>query len=93
MSSHTPVSLTGGIYVPLVTPFKSSKEQELDTETLKKHVTRIAGSGCGIVLLGTNGEGENEWGSGVESCLLSTSNRAFSAPISYLNPLTSISRL
>lgn len=58
MSSHSPISLVGGIYVPLVTPFKDTKGQELDTDTLKKHVTRIANSGAGLVCLGTNGEGK-----------------------------------
>lgn len=43
-------------YCPLVTPFKADTE-EVDHEALKRQVVRLAGARMGIVLLGTNGEG------------------------------------
>jgi dihydrodipicolinate synthase/N-acetylneuraminate lyase len=43
-------------YCPLVTPF--TQDEEVDFNALVKQVLRLAKAGMGIVLLGTNGEGE-----------------------------------
>ena len=49
-----PNTLPGGVYVPIVTPFKSN--EDLDEVTLQTHCLRVANAGCGLVLMGTNGE-------------------------------------
>jgi hypothetical protein len=43
-------------YCPVVTPFKAQTE-EINFEAFRTQVVRLASSGMGIVLLGTNGEG------------------------------------
>ncbi|CEH15328.1 4-HYDROXY-2-OXOGLUTARATE ALDOLASE, MITOCHONDRIAL-RELATED [Ceraceosorus bombacis] len=48
--------LPGGVYVPLVTPFTPSPEEDLDLEAFKKVALRVASAGCGLVVLGTGGE-------------------------------------
>ncbi|KDN41243.1 aldolase [Tilletiaria anomala UBC 951] len=56
-SSTSQPNVPGGIYVPIVTPFLSKEQgEELDLPTLQKHCGRLASAGCGIVLMGTNGE-------------------------------------
>jgi L-threo-3-deoxy-hexylosonate aldolase len=45
-----------GVYAPLTTFFTSSKEQDLDLETYKRHVKFVASAGVGIVCLGSMGE-------------------------------------
>ncbi len=45
-----------GPAVPLTTPFKA--DESVDYEALTKQVVRLAKAKVGIVLLGTNGEGE-----------------------------------
>jgi hypothetical protein len=45
-----------GPSVPLTTPFR--EDESIDHEALAKQVVRLAKAGEGIVLLGTNGEGE-----------------------------------
>ena len=53
----TPPVLPHGIYCPSVSFFRSTAEQELDTETFTKHVEFLAKSGLqGIVIGGSNGE-------------------------------------
>lgn len=53
----TPPVLPHGIYCPSVSFFRSTAEQELDTETFAKHVEFLAKSGLqGIVIGGSNGE-------------------------------------
>src|SRR5579872_6615150 len=45
----------GGIYPPLPTFF--DEQEQLDLDTLQRHIRRIAGSGiAGYVVMGTNGE-------------------------------------
>ena len=46
-----------GPSVPLTTPFRD--DESVDHEALAKQVVRLAKAGEGIVLLGTNGEGES----------------------------------
>jgi dihydrodipicolinate synthase/N-acetylneuraminate lyase len=46
-----------GPSVPLTTPFRD--DESIDHEALAKQVVRLAKAGEGIVLLGTNGEGES----------------------------------
>lgn len=46
-----------GPSVPLTTPFR--EDESIDHEALAKQVVRLAKAGEGIVLLGTNGEGES----------------------------------
>lgn len=46
-----------GPSVPLTTPFR--EDETIDHEALAKQVVRLAKAGEGIVLLGTNGEGES----------------------------------
>lgn len=48
---------SSGVHCPLVTPFDPSTGG-VAVEALKKQVVRLADAGMGIVLLGTNGEGE-----------------------------------
>lgn len=45
-----------GPSVPLTTPFRD--DESIDHDALAKQVVRLAKAGEGIVLLGTNGEGE-----------------------------------
>lgn len=45
-----------GPSVPLTTPMKA--DESIDHDALAKQVVRLAKAGVGIVLLGTNGEGE-----------------------------------
>lgn len=45
-----------GVYTPLTTAMDSNEQVNL--EAVKKQVVRLADAGMGIVLLGTNGEGE-----------------------------------
>jgi dihydrodipicolinate synthase/N-acetylneuraminate lyase len=45
-----------GPSVPLTTPFRA--DESIDHEALAKQVVRLAKAKVGIVLLGTNGEGE-----------------------------------
>lgn len=45
-----------GVYCPLITPFTA--DEQIDIPALQKQVIRMASAGMGIVLLGTNGEGE-----------------------------------
>ena len=53
------LNLPRGIYVPVVTPFLSKEQDEaVDIPALQNHCSRLADAGCGIVLMGTNGEGE-----------------------------------
>lgn len=44
--------------MPLTTPFKA--DESIDHDALATQVVRLAKAGVGIVLLGTNGEGEFE---------------------------------
>lgn len=54
MTIETP-TLQGGIYPPLPTFFTTT--EELDLDTLRQHIRRIAESGiAGYVVMGTNGE-------------------------------------
>jgi hypothetical protein len=46
-----------GVYTPLITAM--TEDEEVDLEAVKKQVVRLADAGMGIVLLGTNGEGES----------------------------------
>ena len=46
-----------GVAVPLITPFSTTPERLVDHSALASQVVRVAQAGCGIVLLGTNGEG------------------------------------
>jgi len=49
--------LPHGVYVPVPTFFQDNSEQELDLETLGKHVKYLCQSGVsGIVILGSSGE-------------------------------------
>lgn len=45
-----------GVYTPLITPMTS--DGQVNLPALGKQVVRLADAGMGIVLLGTNGEGE-----------------------------------
>lgn len=50
-------SLPAGIYVPVVTFFKATAEQELDIDTHVRHITMLAEAGVdGVVLQGSTGE-------------------------------------
>ncbi|CAO1624195.1 unnamed protein product [Jaminaea pallidilutea] len=54
-SSYRPARpLVGGVYAPVVTPF--GQDEELDFEAWRKHIVRMAQSGVGLCVLGTNGE-------------------------------------
>lgn len=58
-SSYRPARpLVGGVYAPVVTPF--GEDEELDFAAWRKHVVRMAQSGVGLCVLGTNGEGESD---------------------------------
>ena len=50
-------SFPNGVYTPLVTPF--TEDEELDIPNWQKAVLRLAKAGMGLVLLGTNGEGQS----------------------------------
>lgn len=53
----TSAILPPGIYVPTVTFFKPTREQELDLETHVQHMTVLAEAGvAGVVLQGSTGE-------------------------------------
>ena len=53
---HPPRPLEPGVFVPIVTFFEGS-DQDLDLDTLTKHVVRLAEAGvAGIVTQGSNGE-------------------------------------
>lgn len=54
-SAHTR-PFNDGVYTPLITAM--TEDEEVDLEAVKKQVVRLADAGMGIVLLGTNGEGE-----------------------------------
>jgi hypothetical protein len=45
-----------GVYTPLITPM--TDDEQVDLDALRKQVVRLAEAGMGLVLLGTNGEGE-----------------------------------
>jgi dihydrodipicolinate synthase/N-acetylneuraminate lyase len=45
-----------GVYCPLTTAM--TEDGQVNLEALNKQVVRLANAGMGIVLLGTNGEGE-----------------------------------
>ena len=51
-----PRAWANGPSVPLTTPMRA--DESVDHEALAKQVVRLAKAGVGIVLLGTNGEGE-----------------------------------
>lgn len=53
---HPQRSFENGVYTPLITPMTS--DEQVDLEALQKQVVRLAKVGMGLVLLGTNGEGE-----------------------------------
>jgi hypothetical protein len=58
-STPTPTRpFNDGVYTPLITAM--TEDEEVDLEAVKKQVVRLADAGMGIVLLGTNGEGESE---------------------------------
>ena len=48
---------------PLTTPFND--DQSVNHSALAKQVIRVAQTGTGIVLLGTTGEGEDQWRPGL----------------------------
>lgn len=50
------ITIIHSSYTPLVTPF--THDEEVDWDALVKQVLRLANARMGIVLLGTNGEGE-----------------------------------
>jgi hypothetical protein len=54
--STTTRPFNDGVYTPLITAM--TEDEEVDLEAVKKQVVRLADAGMGIVLLGTNGEGE-----------------------------------
>jgi len=54
-SSSTSRPFNNGVYTPLITAM--TDDEQVDLEAVKKQVVRLADSGMGIVLLGTNGEG------------------------------------
>lgn len=54
---HPSRPFKNGVYCPLITPFKPDTE-EVDYEAIQRQVVRLAKADMGIVLLGTNGEGE-----------------------------------
>lgn len=57
MSSSKPARpFNNGVYCPLVTPMH--EDEEVNYDALQKQVVRLAKAGMGLVLLGTNGEGE-----------------------------------
>lgn len=54
--STTTRPFNDGVYTPLITAM--TEDEEVDLEAVRKQVVRLADAGMGIVLLGTNGEGE-----------------------------------
>ncbi|GAA6043980.1 hypothetical protein JCM8097_003419 [Rhodosporidiobolus ruineniae] len=56
MPSKFGTQLPHGVYAPLIAPFKDNKEQDLDLDAFKQHVSFVAGAGVGIVALGSMGE-------------------------------------
>ena len=56
VNEHLTLELHYRSYTPLVTPF--THDEEVDWDALVKQVLRLANARMGIVLLGTNGEGE-----------------------------------
>lgn len=44
------------MYVPVITPFDDN--EDIDFAKFEAHVRKCAEAGCGIVVMGTNGEGE-----------------------------------
>jgi hypothetical protein len=54
-STSTSRPFNNGVYTPLITAM--TDDEQVDLEAVKKQVVRMAESGMGIVLLGTNGEG------------------------------------
>ena len=49
-------AFNNGVYTPLITAM--TDDEQVNLEAVKKQVVRLADSGMGIVLLGTNGEGQ-----------------------------------
>lgn len=49
--------LRPGVYVPVVTPFKPDGSEDVDLPVFKINIARLAKAGCGLVLMGTLGEG------------------------------------
>lgn len=56
MPSKFGTKVPHGVYAPLTTFFRDSKNQDLDLETYKSHVKYVASAGVGIVALGSMGE-------------------------------------
>jgi hypothetical protein len=56
-NGHPSRPWANGVSVPLATPFRA--DESVDHPALAAQVTRLAKAGVGIVLLGTNGEGES----------------------------------
>jgi dihydrodipicolinate synthase/N-acetylneuraminate lyase len=56
-NGHPSRPWANGVSVPLATPFRA--DESVDHAALAAQVTRLAKAGVGIVLLGTNGEGES----------------------------------
>lgn len=63
--SANPRPVTGGMYVPVITPFDDN--EEIDFQKFEAHVRKVADAGCGIVVMGTNGEGEKRRGNAIPS--------------------------
>ena len=56
-TSTPAAALPGGIYVPVVTFFENTPEQELDLATHSKHIEFLANAGVdGVVTMGSTGE-------------------------------------
>lgn len=56
MNGHSSAALQG-IYVPVLTFFEDTKEQNVDHATLEKHIHMcLEGGSQGIVILGSTGE-------------------------------------
>lgn len=53
---HPQRPFNNGVYTPLITAM--TDDEQVDLNAVKKQVVRLADAGMGIVLLGTNGEGE-----------------------------------
>lgn len=53
-----PIDVSDRSYCPLITPFKAGSE-DVDFEAIQAQVARLAAADMGIVLLGTNGEGQS----------------------------------
>lgn len=54
MPPATPRPLPKGIYAPIITPFLDN--EEVDYDSLAKHVVRLGRAQCGLVLQGTTAE-------------------------------------